>query len=332
MSVEYNGTMPRFLIPYEDLQQGGMFSFMRNFRRYLEGRDVEVVDRLDREADVLLANSWASTYRDILAAKKRHPRMRVLHRIDGSAADYGRDPLADRHQELLNHLADVTIYQSEYGRRMTHVERSIIHQDGPVVHNPVDVERFRPDGETVPLAGRHRIAHVTFSTNSRKGAADLYRVALAHPDLDFHLVGKYENPPLAPNIHLAGHLTWDHLPAVLRSCHYMVIFSEKETCPNVVLEAMASGLPVLYKDSGGIAELVEKTGAAVTTETFAAVFREIAPRRDELARAARERAVARFNPDLIFSRYLEAGFQATRRALPGLFRQLLHRIRWRLAR
>lgn len=324
--------LPRICLPYEDLNQGGMFTFMRNFRRWLEGRGLVVIDDPAAPADLILANSWALSYRDLLAAKSRHPALKVLHRIDGSARDYGRDPVADTHQSLVNALADVTVYQSEYGRRMTHLVQPIIALDGPVIHNPVDGSRFSPEGEKVDLPGAVRVAHVTFSTNPRKGAASLYAVAVANPAIDFFLIGKYVDPPAAPNVHVVGHLTWEHLPAYLRSCHYLVIFSENETCPNVVLEAMASGLPVLYKNSGGIHELVGPTGAAVTTEDFGRVFGTVAAKHGELSRAARERAVHLFDPDLIFQRYLEVAAGATRRAVPGILRRLVHRIQWRLAR
>lgn len=321
----------RIALPYQDLQQGGMFSFLRNFRRFLDGRRIEVVPDLEAPSDVLLLNSWVLSYSEVLRAKARHPALRVLHRIDGSARNYGRDPVGDTYQHLLNHLADVTVFQSRYGRRITHLENPIIPLDGPIVYNPVDPELFSPEGERLPLEGKVRIAHVTFSTNPRKGTASICRVASLNPDLDFFLIGRYEALPALKNLHMLGHLTWDRLPAALRSCHYFAIFSENETCPNVVLEAMASGLPILYLDSGGVSELVGPSGAAVTPDDFRRVFDEAHPRHEELARSARERAVDEFGPDRIFSQYLDAFKTSRRRPLPGFLDRLVHRAHWRWA-
>jgi hypothetical protein len=46
-------------VPVVDAPQGGMYSFFRNFRKYLEGVAVPVIDDVEGDYDVLIANSWA---------------------------------------------------------------------------------------------------------------------------------------------------------------------------------------------------------------------------------------------------------------------------------
>jgi glycosyltransferase involved in cell wall biosynthesis len=311
----------KLCIPVADAPQGGMYSFFRNFRRWLDARAIPHTEALDDDWDVLIVNSWVAPYRRVLRAKRRHPGGRVLHRIDGSAQDYGRDAASDVRQALVNSLADASVFQSAYGREATRRRYRVIGQDGPVIHNPVDLERFTPAGPREDLPGRLRVIHVAWSTNRMKGGAHLAPLARRHPEVTFVLVGPYPELPALPNVVAVGHADWDRLPRLLRSCECLLILAENETCPNVVLEAMASGLPVLYRDSGGTPELVGECGAPVVPETFGERLAELRPRRAALAAAARRRAEEHFAFDVVFPRYLAAAAGAGRRPLPGPLRR-----------
>lgn len=312
----------RFCIPIADAPQGGMYSFFRNFRGWLAEQGIAFTEAIDADWDVLVVNSWVVPYGTVLSAKRTHPRARVLHRIDGSARDYGRDAASDRRQGRVNTLADVTVFQSAYGRETTRSRYRVIAQDGPVIHNPVDVRRFTPDGPREPLPGRVRVAQVAWSTNPKKGAAALAEIAARNPEVTFVLIGRYEGVPTLPNVVLTGHADWDRLPRLLRACEAFVFLAENEACPNVVLEALASGLPVLYRDSGGTPELVGDCGVAVDPATFAERLAWVLVRRNALSAAARRRAETRFAFDVIFPGYLAAAAGAVRRPVPGAIRRL----------
>src|SRR5688572_1586116 len=306
----------KLCVPVADAPQGGMYSFFRNFRKHLDDAAVSVTDDVEGDYDVLIANSWVVPDALIARAKRRRPRLKVLHRIDGSAADYGRDPASDVRQALVDLLADATVFQSAYGREVTR-RRRIIAGDGPVVHNAVDVDRFRPDGARLSLPGTVRLAHVAYSTNARKGAAAVFDLARRRADITFVMVGRYESPPALPNVVMLGLADWERLPAILRSCEALLTLSENEACPNVVLEGLASGLPVLYKASGGTPELVGECGVAVDAGTFDDALAGVLARHAALAAAARARAQERFAFGAVFPRYLDAVTRASRRPLPG---------------
>jgi glycosyltransferase involved in cell wall biosynthesis len=318
----------RFCFPVADAPQGGMYSFFRNFRTYCAAAGVPFTDEIDGDYDVLVANSWVVPDVVIARAKRRLPRLKVLHRIDGSAVDYGRDAASDVRQALVGLLADVTVFQSAYGREVTR-RRRVIEADGPVVHNPVDVARFRPEGGRMPLPGAVRLVHVVFSTNARKGAAAVLEIARRRPDVTFVMAGGDEGAGPTGNVLSVGYAGWDRLPALLRSCTALLTLSENETCSNVVLEALASGLPVLYKPSGGTPELVGDCGVPVDPVSFDRALAGVLARHRELSLAARHRAVQRFSFDAVFPRYLHAVGEATRRPLPGLaeYVRTLRRVR-----
>jgi len=260
---------------------------------------------------VLFTNHWVVPLRTVLRAVRHNADVRIVQRIDGSATDYGRYSDADQRQHEVNQIADLTVFQSEYCRWSTRQKFPVIVQDGPVIHNPVDVRGFSPSGPCEALPGRIRLASVAWSTNPRKGAASVYAVANANPQIDFFLCGRFECPPALPNLHPLGVLGRERLPSVLRSCHGLLTFSENEACPNHVLEALATGLPVLYRDSGAMAEIIGDCGIPITVGSFGSEVSRILHDWPAWRERSRTRAEEHFHPSRVFARYLDVIEQAT---------------------
>ncbi len=306
----------KICIPIKVKPQGGMRSFIANFTGYLQSHSVPFTADVEDEYDVLFVNSWVVDYKIVWRIKQHKRHVKVVQRVDGSARNYGRTDDADERQARVNMLADLTIFQSNYGKYSTTQKFKVISSDGPVIYNPVDTNLFSPKGERVGFSYRVKVCHVTFSTNPRKGIRKVYEVAQVNPDIDFILCGRYNDLPQLPNIHFLGHLGREELARVMRSCDVLVFFSENESCPNVVLEALASGLPILYKESGGTLEVVGKCGLKVEIGNFREQLERVLSRREKLSQAARARAVTLFSPDVIFPQYLKVIGQAERRPLP----------------
>jgi len=304
----------KICIPIRIRAEGGLYTFISYFVSFLHKNNVNFTHNLLSRYDFLLVNSWIVPPYRIFLAKLLLPKLKVIQRVDGSAQDYGRGEEADRRQSKVNRLADLSIFQSNYGRFSTRIKYPIISKDGPVIFNPVDTELFNPSGETVALPKGIKVVHVTFSTNPKKGADQLFRVAKNNPDLNFILCGRYQNIPDLPNIYYVGLLGRTELAKVLRSCHFFGFFSQNEACPNVVLEALASGLPVLYSNSGGTCELVGEAGIAITVDSFREAVEEIWPYWRDWSKQARKRAVTNFSIDKIIPQYLKAFLSIKRRS------------------
>lgn len=296
----------RICIPIEFKAEGGGFYFLQLFENFLQDNGWEVTRDVGDKFEVLFTNHWMTPREQILRAIRSNPGVRIVHRIDGVAQDYGRDVEADRRQARVNQLADLTIFQSQYARYAAREKFSVVSQDGPVIHNPVDVNVFTPAGEKSKINANWQIICVSWSTNPLKGAAKIYAVAEANPDVDFALCGNFPGSPNLANLRGLGVLNRSDLAAAYRSSQILLTFSKNEACPNHVLEALASGLPVLYTDSGAMSELIAECGAPVSVDNFRVQVNAVLAGLQGLSAKARQRALQFFRPETVFPKYVRA--------------------------
>jgi glycosyltransferase involved in cell wall biosynthesis len=243
-------------------------------------------------------------------------------------------------------VADHVFYQSEFCRECA--ERFLGSRRGPseVLYNAVDVDHFTPAREprsgapfTFLVAGRisHSTAHrLTSSVQglaaARRGGLDAAMVIAGgiDPNVEGQVRADMERLGVADAVTFSGPYRWGGAPTLYRSADAYLMTKHNDPCPNSVLEALASGLPVLYSASGGVPELVgndagvglpvEKTfeyAAVPKPEAIAEGMAKIVDGRAGMAQAARRRAVERFalpqwfdRHQAVFQRLLEKRFQA----------------------
>ncbi len=248
---------------------------------------------------------------------------------------------ANQPMKRLLHEADYVIYQSRFSK--SSADRFLGPGSGPweVLYNPVDTERFRPEktprtgrGLTLLHAGsiqafyRLETAVGTLSELVRLGVDASLMVAgrLAWgPDRQAMIEqvdALIKDMSLGDRIRLLGPYSRTDAPSVFRPAHILLHTKVNDCCPNVVLEAMASGLPVVYSDSGGTGELVgDHAGIGVPDRAgwdeeyparpadLAQAVLKVAGNMTLFAEAARSRAVEKFDVRFWVRRHQEL-FQA----------------------
>jgi len=313
--------MTKICIPSIPKEQGGSGTFRKLWRTWLTENKIEWTDDINAEYDILFVNAWQTRYKAVYEQKKRLPQLRVVQRVDGAGRDYGRTDNADLIQLAVNTVTDTTIFQSDYSRHSTMEKHSIIRLDGETVYNPVDISHYTPQGQryNLPDAKTPRVLTVSWSANHNKGAWRIPLIASLNPDIEFLYAGRttFDNPP--PNIRHLGKVPHDELPDLMRSVDVFLNLSLYDPCPNVVIEALASGLPVLYVSSGGTPELVGDDAGLVirNDENFRPQFNEIMANLSTYQTNARQHAETNFSRDVIFSRYLDIINKSRRRPMPS---------------
>ncbi len=218
------------------------------------------------------------TAEDVLAeARRKNPQMKIVHRLDDRYLYLCK--LYGNEQTILNvnRIADVTVYQSKYCQTLYEDPKSGIFGQLPAIkcnntrfiYNGVDTDIFNPDKEKVALPGKIRICHASATGMPRKGLAMVLAMAELlknNSDIHFYLLGRQDLDPLSGHfVRRLKNVT--HLPYVkernemakyLRSMTLLLFPSIDDCSPNTVIEAMASGLPVLAERSGGTPEMLEK--------------------------------------------------------------------------
>ena len=218
------------------------------------------VNRISAGTSACLFNSFNFDFSRL--RRFARPGVRMVHRVDGPIGVYrGFDDGTDgRILEINRELADATILQSRYSLEK-HRQLGLGLVKPLVIPNAVDWSIFHPPAERPPLVGRRvRLIATSWSANPRKGADVL---AWLDRNLDWK---RYEmtfvghSPAVLPHMRLVGPVPSAQVADELRSHDVFIAASLDDPCSNAVLEALACGLPVAYRRSGGHPELVGEGG------------------------------------------------------------------------
>ena len=212
---------------------------------------------------------------------------------------------------------------------------AIIGKPVHAVPKGVDAELFRPTGanlrQALGLAHRRIVLSVGRFVPIKNMALlieALAKMAPADPSLHLLLVG--EGPELQSlkeqaarldvtrAVTFAGYVPQAEMAPYYRTADLFALGSDFDNSPNVVLEAMACGLPVVATEVGGVAEYVAPRGGALV------------PRRDAMAMAGmlgdwmssveRRRAAGAFNRQRVLQ---EFSWRASASRLLDVYRAVL---------
>jgi glycosyltransferase involved in cell wall biosynthesis len=207
------------------------------------------------------------------------------------------------------------------------VRRSKLMQDWPVqvIPNALDMDVWCPIDRSIARQLLNFPDHVQLiafgaiggGADLRKGS-DLLMAALGHlrgeiEDLELIIFGEYapkEIQDLGFPVHYTGPLYDDlTLRSLYSAVNAIIIPSRQDNLPNVGLEALACGVPVVAFDIGGMADIVDHqhTGwlaRAFDTERLAQGIQWVLRQADELRPAARAKAVEQFSYPVVASQYL----------------------------
>jgi glycosyltransferase involved in cell wall biosynthesis len=270
--------------------------------------------------------------------------LRVPVLDDWYSAKVNRKKNALIRTNLLN--ADHIIYQSEFSRA---VSQKFVTPTPPgtIIYNGIDLETFSPEGAQHPIRlpdainilvshsfrPYHRL-HDSFRILSRvlKQAEQPYHLHILGGDdgISFAYARSVaDSLGLEEGLDYTFHGKFPHheLASVYRACDMMLNLSYWDSCPNVVIEALACGLPVVGVNYGGVAELVNPSGGILVDEeipfiwlphrdfermpkapidSYATAVLTMSKQLEQAAQQARILAVKRFDIERVCDEYLLA--------------------------
>lgn len=315
----------RILLPITLRSTGGTSTFARKFQKAMQERGHDVVFSPQKPHDVLLASPRAPLPL-LLAAKKRN--IPIIQRLDGvyypavAGATY---PLHNASiWYIRKYFSTALIYQSKFSKQSCDRYLGKSTLPSQLIYNGVDTELFTPKGPSVDIRETPR-QHV-FITASRFRRKDqilpllkafrLYQESHA-ANSKLIVIGNFEHsvkniPEIQSGnsgVLFLGAVPHAQLTQYLRAADAFVFTHRNPPCPNNVIEALASGLPICGIADGSMSELITPGVEGelvhpdsdefayerkINLEEFARNMAKILSNQKQYSAAARHRALSKF--------------------------------------
>lgn len=148
-----------------------------------------------------------------------------------------------------------------------------------IVNNVVNTDLFQL-GQGFKLKKPFRFLHISTLKDDHKNISGILRTvkALSEIRTDFSLEIIHDQPAikfkayvkslgLENMVNFRGFMNHEELSHFMKECHCLLLFSNYENFPCVIVEAFSAGLPVISSDVGGIKEHVDSSkGILVKTK------------------------------------------------------------------
>lgn len=255
----------KIYIPFQKFKSiGGPSTFMRNLHNYLESVNYPV--QSDRRRSYGIFFPVSHNLKELHYFRTMNKA--IIQRLDGvyypsqhGDSYQGRNELIE---QIYNHYATHIVFQSDYSRKQCFEMFGTKDQETySIVHNGVDKSLFYP-AQKPQQVPKETIRFITVG-NFRKKAMILPIVNSLNEisqkyTIKLTLVGEVTDPSLQQYL-LQDYITQVgpkgslEVARLLRESDVFLHSQLNDNCPNAVLEAIATGIPVVGFNSGAMAEL-----------------------------------------------------------------------------
>lgn len=262
---------------------GGGNRFARALSGYFNGRGMEVsFDLTDPELDIILLAEPAKKlrisaydHRDIVRYLLfRNPRCLVVHRINNTSE--ARDDVSkafNRFRIQANQVADHTVFVSDWVRRMYQAS-GFPNRPNTLILNGADHRIWRPSTRQKPSKEKVSLVTHHWSNHPNKGF-DIYKrldQLLSQDEwkkkISFTYIGRLPEGFSFENVRHLEPISGRDLSKELANHDVYLTASRFESGGNHNLEGALCGLPLLYLNSGSMAEYCSGFGVEYSVDTF----------------------------------------------------------------
>lgn len=290
---------------------------------------------LKNDYDIVHINSAGSTLgmmRDYLCLKKAkttqakvivHFHCDVSFKVQGKLSQYIFRKICQKADQLfcLNHASEAYIH-----------ERT--KKESSRIPNFIDAEQMHL--KPLPISSNIKTVLFVGHVMKSKGCADILSIAQKLPDIHFKLIGKVAQEidvlPKPNNVQFCGEVSKQEVLNEMQRADVLLFPTYTEGFPNVILEAMACGLPIISTPVGAIPEMLEQQGGILVevgdTEAFVAAIHTLQDqeRRYHMSLWNQEKVKQSYSTkkatDMIFAHYVnllknEAHVQGPHQPMPS---------------
>lgn len=255
---------------------GGINSFNRAFKNYIieNRKDIKIIEDFYAKYDIIFlsaASSGKGKETDIEEIKKRITKKwfhkfinkkipKIILRLDGLRAFYSDSFLPNDQKQIdLADLADYIIFQSNYSlNNFKHFGYN--KNNYSIINNGVDQNIFNLKDKVFYNNDRKlKILSVSWSNNLNKGFQTISDFS-ENNDIEVYFVGNWNTSVKPKSVNIISPLKSTELAKMYKQCDVFLHSAKNDPCPNVVLEALSCGLPVIHTNSGGTPEIAEGFG------------------------------------------------------------------------
>ena len=241
---------------------GGGNQFMLYLLKSLRKKGYKVkINSFKKDINLFIADyCWfPRRYEKLLENHKKKYNSKLIHRLDGILSQYRNDGKnMDEFAISINKMANATIIQSNYTANQFS-EKGFDIKNIKIINNSPDEMIFNKTHNKIFDKKNIKIISASWSTNKKKGMDD-YKWLDDNLKLkvNYSFIGRLDFIP--KSIKLIEPLNQKALANKLKDSDIFLFAAINESCPNILIEAIACGLPIIYKNSGGSKELVKEFG------------------------------------------------------------------------
>jgi len=168
----------------------------------------------------------------------------------------------DNIQLILMDLVDHIIFQSQFAL-YSFQKAGYTKNNYSIIYNGVNQHIFNIQNTKLwDKANKLKIIACSWSNNLAKGHKTISNFSLLK-NVDISFIGNWNNQIPLNQIKLYPPMSHHEMSIIFKSHHIFLFPAEHEACPNVLLEAISCGLPVLYVDSGANKEIIQDRGIEI---------------------------------------------------------------------
>ena len=266
--------------PHRAPKKGGPGSFQSRFENELKKVNWEVKYPDDKiTPDVILVVGGTRKLAWLIWNKLKG--VPIIYRMDGinwlhrkvqvTAKKWFQNEARNLINQIIrSFLADHVIYQSKFVASWWGSRGWFTNANSSVIHNGVDINEFKPQKNIEkPTSILCVEGNLDYSPYAIELLNEIQREFIVNSGFDsLILFGGFQDKTsrykLDKSIEYKGIVSREKLPSVYKNAVYLSL-DVNAACPNTVIEALASGTPVIGFDTGALKELVPKGAGEIVS-------------------------------------------------------------------